>query len=428
LTNYPKLLQIKQKFTPLTVTNIVEKTKSEIAHLELGKIIKPNDSIAITAGSRGITDINTITKAVVDELIKLQGKPFIIPAMGSHGGATAEGQLDVLAGYGITEENMGVPIKSSMEVVKIGESEDGTPVYLDKNAVAADHIVVINRIKPHTRFVGKIESGLIKMLLVGLGKDIGAKIYHRAIMKHTFDQIIDSALPMVLSKTSVLFGLAIIENAYGNVADIKAIKSEEIIKAEPKLKKESARLMAKLPFKDIDLLIIDEMGKDISGTGMDTNIIGRKQESMQMYDSGQVSNDNVRIARIFVRDLTPKSHGNACGIGLADFTTCRLVDKIDYQKTYINCLTALRPEGAKIPMTFDCDKDAVDAAMSTCGAENTSNARIVWINNTLDLEKVIISEAYLDDLKRRDDLEQLSPVREVDFDSSGNLPPFNAWE
>ena len=425
MTNYPKLLRIKQKFTPLVVSNIIEKIKSEIANLKLDKTIKPNDSIAITAGSRGIADINTITKAVVDELIKLRGKPFIIPAMGSHGGATAEGQLDVLAGYGITEESMGVPIKSSMEAVEIGASKDSIPVYLDKNAVTANHIVVINRLKPHTRFVGEIESGLIKMLLVGLGKDIGAKIYHRAVMHSSFDQIMDSTLPIVLSKVSVLFGLAIIENAYGNVADIKVIKSEEFIKAEPELKEESSRLMAKLPFKDIDLLIIDEMGKDISGTGMDTNIIGHKQEST--HNSGQVSNDDIRIARIFVRDLTSKSHGNACGIGLADFTTRRLVDKINHQKTYINCLTALRPEGAKIPMTFDCDKDAVDAAISTCGAENTNNARIVWINNTLDLEKVIISEAYVGDLKRRDDLEQLSPAMEVAFDSSGNLPPFNTW-
>ena len=428
MTKYPKLLQIKQKFPPIAVNNIVEKTKSEIANLKLDRMIKPNDSIAITAGSRGIADINTITKAVVNELIKLRGRPFIIPAMGSHGGATAEGQLDVLAGYEITEESMGVPIKSSMEVVKIGENKDGIPIYLDKNAVAADHIVVINRVKPHTRFVGEIESGLIKMLLVGLGKDIGAKIYHRAIMKHTFDQIIDSALPMVLSKVSVLLGMAIIENAYGNVADIRAIKSDEFIKAEPKLKKESSKLMAKLPFKDIDLLIIDEMGKDISGTGMDINIIGRQQESMQINDSGQISNDDLRIARIFVRDLTPKSHGNACGIGLADFTTRRLVDKIDSQKTYINCIIGLRPEGAKIPMTFDYDKDAIDAGISTCGAEeNTNNVKIVWIKNTLDLEKVIISEAYLDDLKGRDGLEQLSPAKELAFDSSGNLPFFNVW-
>jgi hypothetical protein len=443
LTNYPKLLQVKQKFTSLVVNNIVEKIKSETTNLKLDRTIKPDDSIAITAGSRGIADINTITKAVVDELIKLGGRPFIIPAMGSHGGATAKGQLDVLAGYGITEENMGVPIKSSMEVVKIGEGKDGTPVYVDKNAVIADHVVLINRLKPHTRFSGEIESGLIKMLLVGLGKDVGAKVYHRAIMKRTFKQIIDSALPMILSKVSVLFGLAIIENAYGNVADIKAIKGEEIIKAEPKLKKESSKLMAKLPFNDIDLLIIDEMGKDISGTGMDTNVIGRKQESTQMpilttwsgghdsrkaeLSSCQVLNDDVRIARIFVRDLTPKSFGNACGIGLADFTTHRLVNKIDSQKTYINCLTGLRPEGAKIPMTFDCDKDAIDAALSTCGVEGINNARIVWIKNTLDLEKVIISEYYLDDLKKRDDLEQISPAEELAFDSSDNLPPFNAW-
>ncbi len=436
LANYPKLFQIKQKFTPLVIDNIVEKIKTEIANLKQTKMIKTNDSIAITAGSRGIADINTITKAVVDELIKLHGKPFIIPAMGSHGGATAKGQLDVLAGYGITEENMGVPIKSSMEVIKIGESKDGIPIYVDKNAVTADHVVLINRLKPHTRFSGEIESGLIKMLLVGLGKDIGAKIYHRAIMKRTFKQIIDSTLPMILSKVSVLFGLAIIENVYGNVADINAIKSEEIIKAEPKLKKESSKLMAKLPFKDVDLLIIDEMGKDISGTGMDTNVIGRKQESTQIptlttwfggHDSGQILNDDVRIARIFVRDLTPKSYGNACGIGLADFTTRRLINKIDSQKTYINCLTALRPEGAKIPMTFDCDKDAIDAAISTCGVESINNARIVWIKNTLDLEKVIISEEYLDELKKRDDLEQVSHAEELAFDSSGNLPLFIAW-
>lgn len=417
-----KLIQIKQKFPSYSVEDVTEEIKSEIANLKLQKLIKPGDSIAITAGSRGIADINVITRTVIDELIKLQGKPFIIPAMGSHGGATVSGQLKVLEGYGITEKKMGVPIKATMDVVKIGEVNNGIPVYIDKNVINADHVVAINRIKAHTRFAGEIESGLVKMLLVGLGKDAGARVYHRAIMKNSFDMIVESTLPFVLSKLSVLFGLAIIENAYGKVADISAMTGENIIKKEPGLKKKSFELMAKLPFKNIDLLIVDHMGKDISGTGMDTNIIGRKDEN-----SSKNPNEGAGISRIFVRDLTPNSHGNACGIGLADFTTRRLVNKINFQETYINCITALRPEGAKIPMTFGCDKDAIEASVSTCGIENPDGMKIVWIKSTLDLEKVIVSEGYLDDLNGRDNFEEISSTREITFDSLGNLPLFDMW-
>ncbi|MEK6766863.1 MAG: lactate racemase domain-containing protein [Planctomycetota bacterium] len=422
MINGHKLIQIKQKFSSHSIEDIAERIKSEMANLKLDKRVKPGDSIAITAGSRGITDINMITRTVIDELIKLKGRPFIIPAMGSHGGATVSGQLNVLAGYGITEEKMGAPIKAAMEVMKVGEDKSGIPVYLDKNVIDADHVVAINRIKPHTRFAGEIESGLIKMLLVGLGKDVGARVYHRAIMKNTFDRIVESVLPIVLSKLSVLFGLAIVENAYGKVADIKAMMGEDIIKEEPRLKKRSFELMAKLPFSNIDLLIIDNMGKDISGTGMDTNIIERKDEN-----SSKTANVNAGITRIFVRDLTPNSHGNACGIGLADFTTQKLVNKINFQETYINCVTALRPEGAKIPMTFESDKDAIEAAVSTCGIENAGNMKIVWIKSTLDLEKVIVSDGYLDDLSGRNDLEQISSARKITFDSSGNLPLFDMW-
>ncbi len=413
MINGHKLIQIKQKFSSHTIEDITERIKSEISDMNLDKLIKPGESIAITAGSRGISDIDLITRNIINELIKLQGKPFIIPAMGSHGGATAEGQIDVLAGYGITEDKMGVPIKATMDVVKIGE---------DKNALDANHIVVINRIKSHTRFTGQIESGLIKMLLVGLGKDLGAKEYHRAIMKYTFDQIVESALPIVLSKLSVLFGLAIVENAYGDIADIRTIMSKDFIQEEAKLKKEAFKLMAKLPFRNIDLLIIDNMGKDISGTGMDTNIIGRKDQN-----ASKIPRADTGISRIFVRDLTPNSHGNACGIGLADFTTRRLVNKINFPETYINCITALRPEGAKIPMTFDCDKEALDAAISTCGVENADDIRIVWIKSTLDLEKIIVSEGYLEDLNGCNDIKQISSARNIPFDSSGNLPFFDMW-
>ena len=422
MINHHKLIQIKQKFSSYAINDLNERIRSEIADIRLDKLIKPGDSIAITAGSRGISDINLITKTVIDEVIKLHGRPFIIPAMGSHGGATANGQIDVLAGYGITENKMGVPIKATMEVVNIGAGNNGIPVYIDKNVLEADHVIAINRIKPHTRFTGQIESGLIKMLLVGLGKDLGAKEYHRAIINYTFDQIVEFALPIILSKLSVLFGIAIVENAYGEIADIRALTGKEFIKEEPKLKKEAFKLMAKLPFINIDLLIIDNMGKDISGTGMDTNIIGRKDEN-----SSKIPNGDVEISRIYVRDLTPNSHGNACGIGLADFTTRKLIDKINFQETYINCVTAIRPEGAKIPMTLECDKDAIDAAISTCGIENVEDIKIAWIKSTLDLEKIIVSEGYLDELKDRDDLEQISHARQIAFDSSGNLPLFDMW-
>ncbi|MDR4496709.1 MAG: lactate racemase domain-containing protein [Candidatus Scalindua sp.] len=417
-TDYPKFTQIKQKFSLHKVKDINKTIKSELTKLKLHDRIKSGNTVAVTAGSRGITEIKTITRIIIDELIKLGGKPFIIPAMGSHGGATAKGQINVLTGYGITEETMGVPIKSSMGVTRIGESREGIPVYADKNALTADHIVVINRVKSHTRFIGKVESGLIKMLMVGLGKDTGAKIYHRAIMKYSFDQITASVLPVIQSKLPVLFGLAIIENAFGEVAEIQAVPGEDFINVEPKLKNYSFEMMAKLPFRDIDLLIVDEMGKDISGTGMDTNVIGRRDESLI---------EDIRIARIFVRDLTPQSHGNACGIGLADFTTKKLVDKIMTKETYINCLTALRPEGAKIPMTFNCDKDAFAAAISTCGVDDPQKTRIVWVKNTLNLEKAIVSEAFLDEIKGSENLDQISPVKELVFDCSGNLPLFDEW-
>ncbi len=422
MINRHRLIQIKQKFPSSTIDDITERIKSEIDNLELGKVIKPGDRIAITGGSRGISNISTITKTVIDELVRLQGEPFIVPAMGSHGGATANGQINVLAGYGITEEIMGIPIKATMEVAKIGESKKGIPVYIDKNALTADHIVAINRIKPHTRFTGEIESGLIKMLLVGLGKDVGARIYHQAIIKYSFDQIAESILPIILTKLRVLFGLAIIENAYGNIADIRTILAENLLIEEPEIKKEAVKLMAKLPFKNIDLLIIDNMGKDISGTGMDTNIIGRKDENLN-----NTSDMNTKISRIFVRDLTPNSHGNACGIGLADFTTRKLVNKINFQETYVNCITGLRPEGAKIPITFDCDKDAMDAAISTCCFNNIEDIKIVWIKSTLDLEKIIVSEGLLDDLNGRSDIEQISSAREITFGPQGDLPLFDMW-
>lgn len=406
---YPKISLIKQKFKAPTVKDIHGEIKKQLLRLDLSARVREGESVAVAVGSRGIANIDTITKSVVDELKDIGAKPFIVPAMGSHGGGTAEGQLSVLKKYGITEDTMGVPVRSSMEVVEIGRSGYGIPVYLDKNASQSDHIVVINRIKIHTRFTGRIESGIVKMLLIGLGKHEGATMYHRAIMQYNFDEIIRSVAPIIFSKVKILFGLAILENAFEQVARLVALKPDEILEREPKLQKESLDLLARLPFNYGDLLIIDEIGKNISGTGMDTNIIGKKE------------NTSVKITRIFVRDLTAKSNGNACGIGLADFTTQRLVDKIDYNATYINCITGLRPEGAKIPMTFKTDKEAVDAALATSGLINPHEAKVMWIKNTLELENVRLSEGYAREIETRDDIELLSPFEEMKFDRAGNL-------
>lgn len=408
---YPRLSSVKQTFETTFIQDIPAKIHEELTKLNLGSKVKPGQTVAVTAGSRGIGRINIIIKTVVDELKSLKAQPFIVPAMGGHGGGTAEGQLAVLTKYGITEKEMGVPIKSAMDVVELGKSKLDIPVYFDKNACHADHVVVINRIKSHTRFIGQIESGLLKMLAVGLGKREGAATCHRAIALHNFDEIVHSIAPIILTKIPVLLGLAILENAYGQTADLIACKPEEFLYVEPVLKEKAANMTARLPFNDVDLLIIDEMGKDISGTGMDTNIIGRSGRS------------DINVTRIYVRDLTEKSNGNACGIGLADFTTRRLVNKINFQETYLNCITGMRPEGAKIPITCENDKEAIDKALATLNISRPEEAKIIRIKNTSQLDKLILSESYDTEIKRHPNLEPLSPFKELEFDSNGNLLP-----
>ncbi len=393
------------------IEDVASATEQELLRLQPASRVKAGDTVAVTAGSRGIADIALITRTVIKTLQNLGAKPFIIPAMGSHGGATAEGQAAVLAGYGITEAGMGVPIRSSMEVIDMGTSPLGFPVYMDKHAAGADHIVLINRIKTHTRFSGRIESGLVKMLLVGLGKQPAATIYHRATQEYSFDEILNDTVPILLKKLPVLLGLAVIENARGEVAELEAVLPDRLLEREPELLEKAVSLMAKLPFNEIDLLVVDEMGKDISGTGIDTSIIGRKEHS------------DIRIKRIFVRDLTGKSDGNACGIGFADFTTKRLVDKINLADTYVNCITALRPEGAKIPLTCTTDREALTQALDTLGLVKPGHARVVRIKSTRDLEELSVSDAYTGELNGRRDLKTVSEAETMSFDTEGNFLP-----
>ena len=412
----PRMYSIRQRFNGTIVDNISEKVRTELNALSLTGV-KPGQRVAITAGSRGIADIAQILQSIVEFFSALGAEPFVFPAMGSHGGATAEGQVAMLAQLGVTESFVKAPIHSSMEVEEIGRTEDGVPVFIDKQAYSADHIVVVNRIKCHTKFKSSIESGLMKMMAIGMGKRAGAELYHKAAIQYTFPKIILDAGQAVMKKAPVVCGLGIVENGYGETARIKAMIPEDIEAEEKELLKLSKELIAKLPFNEIDLLIVDEMGKDISGVGMDPNVTGRNRDLLGSFPHP------VRVKRLFVRDLTDKSKGNAIGIGLADITTQRLVDKIDRQATYINSITGISLEKAAVPMYVESDREAIDIALGSVGLVSSDKAKIVRIKNTLDLEIVEVSEAYAKDLQKRNDLEIAAGPGPNLFDDANNLAP-----
>ena len=415
---YPNMYRIRQRFEGPAVQDIPATVAAELARTNVAAVIKPGQTVALTAGSRGIANIATIIRATAGYLKTIGAKPFVIPAMGSHGGGTADGQLDVLQHYGITEASMGVPLRATMEVVQIGETPDGLPVWLDKYASEADHIGVINRVKPHTDFSGAIESGLLKMMTIGLGKYHGAQHYHRANVQYGYEHIIRTVGRTVLQQARIAFGLAVIENGYDQTAIIQAVMAPDFEATELKLQALSKKLAARLPFDLIHLLIVEEMGKNISGAGMDTKVIGRIMNIIEPPPK------HPRILRIYVRDLHDDSYGNATGVGLADFVSRRLVNKIDPTATYINCLTGLSPESARIPITFDTDREAVEAALGTIGLVKPEEARIVRIKNTLLLEELDVSEACVPEVQQRDNLEVLWGPKGLVFDSSGGLPAF----
>jgi hypothetical protein len=415
---YPNMYRIRQKFEGPAVADIPAAVQAELARADVAAVIKPGQTVALTAGSRGVANIATIIKAVADYLKRLGAKPFVIPAMGSHGGGTADGQLEVLRHYDITEESMGVPLRATMEVVQIGETPDGIPVWLDKYASEADHIGVINRVKPHTDFSGAIESGLFKMMTIGLGKYHGAQHYHRANVQYGYEHVIRTVGRTVLQQARIAFGLGVIENGYDQTAVVRAILAPHFEATELELQALSKKLAARLPFDFIHLLIVDEMGKNISGAGMDTKVIGRIMNIIEPPPQ------HPRILRIYVRDLHDDSYGNATGVGLADFVSRRLVNKIDPTATYINCLTGLSPESARIPITLDTDREAVEAALGTIGLVKPEEARVVRIQNTLLLEELDVSEALLPEVKQRDSLEILWGPKGLTFDNNGGLPAF----
>ena len=411
----PKVVRVQQNFDATHITDIPKTVSEQIGKLGLDGRLKPGQTVAITGGSRGVANIAVILRSVVDELRKLGVRPFIIPAMGSHGGGTAEGQRLVLEHYGITESSMGAPIRATMETTQVGETPQGIPVFLDNYALEADHVVVVNRVKPHTDFDGDIESGLCKMMAIGLGKHTGAIQYHRANIKHGYYTVITNVSRVVRANCKILFGLGIVENAYDETAVIEAMLTPEIENSERRLLAIAKSSLARIPFDQGDVLVVDEMGKNISGAGMDTNVIGR---NVSQRERAPVK---PWFTRIFVRDLSEESYGNAVGIGLADLVSRRLVNKIDYKPTYINAITSTNVEAARVPVTFDTDREAMETAFSTCG-NSVEACRMIWIKNTLKLDQFIATEALLDEIGSKPHLKVLERLGELPFDGKGNLP------
>ena len=413
----PRMLRVKQKFEAPTLEDIPAAVRAEVQSLALDSKVTAGESVAISVGSRGIANIALIIKSLVEELKALGLEPFLVPAMGSHGGGVAEAQQAIIEGYGVTEEYTGAPIKASMETVQVGETEDGVPVFFDKYAYEADHVAVVGRIKPHTDFVGEIESGWHKMMLIGLGKHKGAALYHQAIVHYSFDRIIRSVGQTVVDKCGVLLGLGLVENQYDKTALIKGVGAEELVEREKELLVLAKKWMPRLPFETVDLLIVDEIGKNISGAGMDTNVVGRK-----FHDNHAAEKEYPKVTRILVRGLTEETHGNASGIGTAEYAHKRAIEEMDREITYINCMTGNHPSGAHIPLYFDTDRICIDRALETVGLVEPKNAKVLRIHNTLELAEVLVSEAYLPEVEKRDDLEVIGEAEDMPFDANDDLP------
>jgi hypothetical protein len=411
---FPSMFRIRQQLEGPRLADVDLAVRESIRKLQLGRRVRAGQTVAITAGSRGIANIDVIIRAVVQALKELQLQPLIVPAMGSHGGATAEGQRKVLEQYGIVEARMGCPIKSSMEVVEVGKVK-GTRVFCDEHAWGADHIAVVGRIKCHPDIDGEIESGLFKMMAIGLGKRHGAEHYHRAGQEYGNAEIFPLVGSAILRSGHILFGLGIVENGYEETAKVQALLPHDFEAGEKALLKETNAWLARLPFEELDLLIVDEIGKNISGAGMDSIVIGRT--------TGQKVLKSPRIRRIIVRDLTPETEGNAVGIGAADMTTRRLVSKLDYGAMYVNAVTGGAPELVKVPMASDSDRDAIRAALGMIGLTPPERARVARIQNTLRLTELDVSESLLIEAQRnpRVTLLRAAPFA---FDAEGNLGNF----
>ncbi|MGI8937092.1 MAG: lactate racemase domain-containing protein [Iamia sp.] len=417
VSDLPRVVRVRQRPRGPVVADVAGEVTSGLAALDLGSRVRPGDSVALTGGSRGLTDGVVALRAVADHLRTLRAEPFLVPAMGSHGGGTAEGQEAVLAGYGMTEAALGCPVRASMDVVEVGRSALGFPLWQDRLAAEADHVVVLNRVKPHTMFTGRHESGLVKMLLLGLGKQDGAAILHRAAVDHGWEAVVAEAAPRVLAATRVLCGVALVERSDERTARVAVLAPDRWMDDEPDLLDDARRWMPRLPFDDIDLLLLDRIGKDISGTGLDVNVVGRKAVAHPLASDGP---GGVRL--IAVRGLTPETRGNAAGIGLAELARSRVLRQMDVAATRLNALTAGRVAGAMIPLDHETDRELLATAQGMTGLRPPSALRLVWARSTLDLAETRCSAALVAEAAPRDDLEVVGTPHDLPLDAAGNLP------
>ncbi len=415
----PRMVHVRQKFKTPRLDSVTKAVSEQFKKSEIRGKVKPGMTVAIGCGSRGINNIAECAKAVVAELKALGAKPFIFPAMGSHGGATGEGQREVLEGYGITESTMGCPIKSSMDVVELGRLEDGMPVYMDKNAAGADGVVIIPRIKPHTNFRAPIESGIVKMLTIGMGKIVGATTLHTYGMD-MFGELLPKTAKFIMAKKNFLFGVAMVENAADETAIVEIVPGEQVFEREPHLLAKAKELMPRLQFDEIDVLVVEKIGKNISGSGMDPNITGRNCRFVEW-------NMKPFVKKIAVLGLTPETHGNATGLGAADVITMRLYKELDVAKTYANIITSTYLDGGAIPIIMNTDEEAIRLAVKTVVRVKPEDARIVRIANTLEVVDIHVSEPMLPLVKANPSLFEIvgepEPLR---FDAKGTLYPMLA--
>jgi hypothetical protein len=407
----PEWALVRQRFDPAEIADVGAAVRAALDPVIAG--IPSGARVCLAVGSRGIDRIDQVVRAAVERIQAAGASIFIVPAMGSHGGATAAGQLEVLAEYGITPESMGCEIRSSMDTVELGEVRPGVPVFVDRNALeGADFIVPINRVKVHTDFSGPVESGLMKMIAIGLGKQKGADTFHRQGFA-VFDELIPQVAEYTLARAPIPFGLALIENGHARLLHIEAVPAGLIASREPELLVMSTAALARLPLAAIDVLVLDEIGKDVSGLGMDSNVVGR-------YYAGPTGLPPV-IQRIVVRGLTPSTQGNAVGIGMADVVLRRAVEEIDRRKTYMNCITAKTPEGARVPLTVDTDREALAIALACCIKVTPENARVVRARDTKHLDLLYVSAAALQDVLKTGKCELVRPLGPIGFDAAGML-------
>jgi hypothetical protein len=413
----PRWAPVRQKLDDLEIGDIRAAIAEEFKRDGVGERLKPGQRVAITAGSRGIDRIDQVLKAVVDEVKARGAEPFLVPAMGSHGGATAEGQRELIAHYGVTEERMGCPILSSMETVELGFVENDVPVWIDKNAYEADAIIPVGRVKPHTDFRGPVESGLMKMIAIGLGKQHGANYYHHQGMNE-FYHVIPAVANYTISRVNIPFGVAVIENGYGILAQAEAVPAERIFEREQELLRIARGRLGRLPGERVDVLIIDRIGKDISGDGADPNVINRDVAGTLPPNEEPLK---PHIQRVIMRDLTDDTDGNATGVGMGDVVLRRLVERMDPVATYMNTITSKAPQGARIPLTVDNDRQAIQIALACCLKIQPATSRIMRIQDTKHVETFLASEALLPDILEEGRVTQTGDLREIAFDANGML-------